>query len=86
MLTLLAERALSLSGQPRYTVELTVPNLTMVAGQREHVDALWDEVANVLAPIGLRLSVENSRVVHIDEGFDLLGWPHRPVSGGRGEA
>ena len=33
-----------------------------------------DEVGSVLAPIGLRLSVEKTRVCHIDEGFDFLGW------------
>ena len=28
----------------------------------------------MLAPIGLRLSEEKTRVAHIDEGFDFLGW------------
>ena len=37
-------------------------------------EALWDEVAAVLAPMGLRLSEEKTRVCHIDEGFDFLGW------------
>jgi RNA-directed DNA polymerase len=46
----------------------------MVGGQREHAEALWDEVAAVLAPMGLRLSVEKTRVCHIDEGFEFLGW------------
>ena len=31
-------------------------------------------VAAVLAPTGLRLSASKSRVCHIDEGFDFLGW------------
>jgi RNA-directed DNA polymerase len=48
--------------------------VVMVGGRREHADALWDEVAAVLAPMGLRLSVEKTRVCHIDEGFDFLGW------------
>ena len=30
--------------------------------------------AAVLAPMGLRLSEEKTRVCHIDEGFDFLGW------------
>ena len=30
--------------------------------------------ATVLAPMGLRLSEEKTRVCHIDEGFDFLGW------------
>lgn len=48
--------------------------VVMVGGRREHAEALWDEVAAVIAPMGLRLSVEKSRVCHIDEGFDFLGW------------
>ena len=35
---------------------------------------LRGEVATVLAPMGLRLSPEKTRVVHIDEGFDFLGF------------
>lgn len=35
---------------------------------------LWDEVADVIAPLGLRLSVEKTRVCHLDEGFDFLGF------------
>jgi RNA-directed DNA polymerase len=48
--------------------------VVMVAGQRADAHALWDEVTAVLAPIGLRLSTEKTRVCHIDEGFDFLGW------------
>ena len=36
--------------------------------------ALRDEVAAVLAPMGLRLSEEKTRICHIDEGFDFLGF------------
>ncbi|MGH3266234.1 MAG: group II intron maturase-specific domain-containing protein [Trebonia sp.] len=46
----------------------------MVCGAQAHADALWDEVADVLAPLGLRLSQSKTRVVHIDEGFDFLGY------------
>jgi RNA-directed DNA polymerase len=46
----------------------------MVHGTRGDAEALWDEVATVLAPMGLRLSEEKTRVCHIDEGFDFLGW------------
>jgi RNA-directed DNA polymerase len=46
----------------------------MVHGNRADTEALWDEIAAVLAPVGLRLSVEKSRVCHIDEGFEFLGF------------
>jgi RNA-directed DNA polymerase len=46
----------------------------MVGGTREHAEALWDEASTVLAPMGLRLSEEKTRVCHIDEGFDFLGY------------
>jgi RNA-directed DNA polymerase len=46
----------------------------MVAGTEAHAEALWDEVAQVIAPLGLRLSIEKSRVCHLDEGFDFLGF------------
>jgi RNA-directed DNA polymerase len=48
--------------------------VVMLHGTRDDADALWDEVASVLAPMGLRLSPEKTRVCHIDEGFDFLGF------------
>jgi RNA-directed DNA polymerase len=48
--------------------------VVLIVGTRADADALWDEVGAVLAPMGLRLSVEKTRVIHIDEGFDFLGW------------
>jgi RNA-directed DNA polymerase len=48
--------------------------MVLIHGQRADAEALWDEVGAVLAPMGLRLSVEKTRVCHIDEGFDFLGW------------
>lgn len=46
----------------------------MVAGRREHAEAQWGEVAEVLSEMGLRLALDKTRVVHIDEGFDFLGF------------
>src|SRR5205814_1488454 len=40
-------------------------------------EALREEVAAVLAPLGLRLASEKTRVVHIDEGFDFLSFTIR---------
>lgn len=48
--------------------------VVMIHGTRDDAEALWDEVGSVLAPMGLRLSETKTRVCHIDEGFDFLGW------------
>jgi RNA-directed DNA polymerase len=45
-----------------------------VTGERCHAEQLRDQVATVLTPMGLRLSPEKTRVVHIDDGFDFLGF------------
>jgi RNA-directed DNA polymerase len=63
------------SGEPvmrlvRYADDFVV----MVGGRRSDAEALFDEVSAVLVPIGLRLSRTKTRVCHIDEGFDFLGW------------
>jgi RNA-directed DNA polymerase len=54
----------------RYADDLVL----MVSGDRRHAGELRQEVAAVLAPLGLRLAPEKTRVVHIDEGFDFLGY------------
>jgi RNA-directed DNA polymerase len=46
----------------------------MVHGSRGHAEALREEVAGVLAPLGLRLSAAKTRVCHLDEGLDFLGF------------
>jgi RNA-directed DNA polymerase len=48
--------------------------VVMVAGSKAHADALWDEVAEVIAPLGLRLSAAKTKVCHLNEGFDFLGY------------
>lgn len=48
--------------------------LILVWGIREDAEAVRDEVASVLAPMGLTLSEEKTFITHIDEGFDFLGW------------
>src|SRR5438132_5032571 len=49
----------------------------LVTGERHHAEALRGQVAAVLAPLGLRLAPEKTRVVHIDEGFTFLGFDIR---------
>ena len=61
--------------------------VVLISGVREDAEALWDEVGAVLAPMGLRLSEEKTRVCHVDEGFDFLGWhiQRRPWRGRTGK-
>ncbi len=54
----------------RYADDLVV----MVNGTAEHAHALRDEVSQVAARIGLRLAEDKTHTVHIDDGFDFLGF------------
>ena len=66
------------NGQGNWRLCRYADNLVlMVSGDRRHAEALREEVAAVLAPLGLRLSPEKTRVVHIDEGFTFLGFDIR---------
>ncbi len=49
----------------------------VVFGGQHHAEALREQVTAALAPLGLRLAPEKTRVVHIDEGFDFLGFTIR---------
>jgi RNA-directed DNA polymerase len=49
----------------------------MIRGERHHAETLREEVAATLAPLGLRLSPEKTRAVHIDDGFTFLGFDIR---------
>ena len=61
--------------------------VVLVAGSRADAIALFGEVSEVLAPMGLSLSEEKTGVCHIDEGFDFLGWriQRRPWRGRTGK-
>ena len=48
--------------------------VVLVKGTRDHAEGLRTEVAAVLRPMGLRLSEAKTKVAHIDEGFDFLGF------------
>ena len=48
--------------------------VVLVHGTRADVEALREEVAGVLAPLGLRLSPSKTRVAHLSDGFDFLGF------------
>lgn len=62
-------------GLPNYRlVRYADDFVVLVSGTRAHAESLRTEVAEVLAPMGLRLSEEKTKIVHIDEGFDFLGF------------
>ena len=46
----------------------------MVKGTRADAEALQEQIAVVLATMGLRLSPDKTLITHIDEGLDFLGW------------
>jgi RNA-directed DNA polymerase len=45
-----------------------------VSGTKAHAEALREEIADVLAGMGLRLSPEKTLITHIDDGLVFLGW------------
>ncbi|MGH3848172.1 MAG: group II intron reverse transcriptase/maturase [Pseudonocardiaceae bacterium] len=62
-------------GQPTYRlVRYADDFVVMVSGTEAHAEGLRDEVATVLSSMGLRLSEEKTMIVHIDQGFDFLGF------------
>src|SRR6266700_271792 len=48
--------------------------VVLVDSERVHVETLREDITRVLAPIGLRLSPAKTRIVHMSEGFDFLGF------------
>jgi hypothetical protein len=48
--------------------------VVLVHGTRADVEVLREEIADVLAPLGLRLSEAKTRIGHMSEGFDFLGF------------
>ncbi len=48
--------------------------VVLVHGTQADTETLREEITQVLAPIGLKLSAAKTRVVHMSEGFDFLGF------------
>ena len=48
--------------------------VVLVHGQRGDAEALREEVASVLEPLGLRLSPAKTQIVHMSEAIDFLGF------------
>lgn len=62
-------------GQPNFRLVRYADDwCLMVKGTRADAEALRRDIADVLAPMGLRLSQAKTLITHIDEGLDFLGW------------
>ena len=48
--------------------------VVLVHGDQDQVHAIREDVAQVLAPMGPRLSAAKTSVVHMSDGFDFLGF------------
>ena len=48
--------------------------VVLVNGSRDDTEALREDVARVLTPVGLRLSPAKTQVTHLADGFDFLGF------------
>ena len=48
--------------------------VVLIHGEREDAASLRDQIADVLAPMGLVLSEAKTSITHIDKGFDFLGY------------
>ena len=48
--------------------------VVMISGDKAHAEDLKTQVTQVLTDVGLRLSEEKTTIVHIDEGFEFLGF------------
>jgi RNA-directed DNA polymerase len=70
-----ARHRLRAKGLPTYrVVRFAEDFVVLVSGTQAHAEDLREETAAVLAPMGLRLSETKTKVAHIDEGFDFLGF------------
>jgi RNA-directed DNA polymerase len=62
-------------GEPNWRVVRYADDfVVLVRGDRRHVEALREQIAHVLEPLGLRLSPAKTQVVHMSDGFDFLGF------------
>ncbi|GAA3268842.1 group II intron reverse transcriptase/maturase [Dactylosporangium vinaceum] len=48
--------------------------VVLVHGTRTDAEAIREDIAQVLAPLGLRLSPAKTRIMHMSDGFDFLGF------------
>ncbi|MCX2746874.1 group II intron reverse transcriptase/maturase [Arthrobacter sp. MI7-26] len=68
------QRLIRNGGAPWKLIRYADDFVCVINGSQAHALALKDQVATILAPLGLELSEEKTRVVTIEEGFDFLGF------------
>ncbi|MFE2095165.1 group II intron reverse transcriptase/maturase [Streptomyces sp. NPDC059460] len=69
------ERKRRIKGLPNWRVVRYADDfVVLVHGTEQDTEILREEIAHVLRPMGLRLSPAKTRVVHMSEGFDFLGF------------
>jgi RNA-directed DNA polymerase len=62
-------------GQPNWRIVRYCDDfVVLVHGTQADAQALREETARVLAPMGLRLSEAKTQIVHMSEAFDFLGF------------
>jgi RNA-directed DNA polymerase len=62
-------------------------DLLILCGTQSDAETAYAHLTNVLTDLGLTLNADKTRVVHVDAGFDFLGFGFRPgryVRNGRG--
>lgn len=75
MLTAYLRSRRRVHGLPRWRIVRYADDFViLVHGERVHAQALGEEVAVVLKPLGLRFSESKTQVVHMSDGFDFLGF------------
>ena len=63
------------SGLPNYRIVRYADDFAvLVNGSRQDAEALREDIAGVLATMGLRFSEAKTRVAHMSEGFSFLGF------------
>jgi RNA-directed DNA polymerase len=75
MSTQARRRRRRLKGLPNWRIVRYADDfVVLVHGTEPDTEMLREEITHVLRPIGLRLSPAKTRVVHMSEGFDFLGF------------
>lgn len=52
-------------------------DFVLLCETRQQAENAHHAATQALAPLGLTLSPEKTRIVHLDEGFDFLGWHYK---------